>query len=393
MPDTKQPDRWLTAEEATGRLGVSRQTLYTYVSRSRIGTVAAPNDPRRTLYDAADIGRLAERKRCGRARSAVAASTIRYGEPILHTAITRIEGDHLEYRGHNAIVLADHATLEDVAALLWQVGSLPSTIADDVWPTIHSTAGRAEDCIAAIARLAMLGPCTEQRDRVIPDALRILDQMAWAAAGLPDTIALPSRQPLHARLAESWGAGPRAADVIRRALVLVADHELNPSTYATRVAASARAPLGACVLAGLATLIGPLQGGATGQVRDFLANPDVASDPANAVAARIACGKRVPGFGQPLYPHGDPRAAALLSHMPPRGQDHRLIEAMRTITGVAPNIDFALIMIERQLSLPRGAAFALMAVGRTVGWIAHTLEQWKNGHLIRPRAQYGTDAT
>jgi len=127
MKDVKHPDRWLTAEEATGRLGVSRQTLYTYVSRSRIGTVAAPSDPRRTLYDAADIARLAKRKSCGRARSAVAASTISYGEPILHTAITRIEGDHLEYRGRNAVVLADHATLEDVAAVLWQVDSLPPT--------------------------------------------------------------------------------------------------------------------------------------------------------------------------------------------------------------------------------------------------------------------------
>jgi citrate synthase len=185
------------------------------------------------------------------------------------------------------------------------VDSLPPTTAADVWPAIHSTAGRAEHCITAIARLAMLGPWTEQTDRVIPDALRILDQMTWAAAGLPDTVALPSRQPLHARLAESWSAGPRAADMIRRALVLVADHELNPSTYATRVAASAHAPLGACVLAGLATLVGPLQGGVTGQVRDFLANPRVVADPANAVAARIACGKRVPGFGQPLYPHGD----------------------------------------------------------------------------------------
>lgn len=389
MKDVKHPDRWLTAEEATGRLGVSRQTLYTYVSRSRIGTVAAPSDPRRTLYDAADIARLAKRKSCGRARSAVAASTISYGEPILHTAITRIEGDHLEYRGRNAVVLADHATLEDVAAVLWQVDSLPpTTAAADAWPTIHSTAGKGEDCIAAIARLAMLGPWTEQTDRVIPDALRILDQMARAAAGQP--MALPSRQPLHARLAESWGAGSRAADMIRRALVLAADHELNPSTYATRVAASAHAPLGACVLAGLATLIGPLQGGATGQVRDFLADPDVVSNPPIAVAARIACGKRVPGFGQPLYPHGDPRAAALLSHMPAQGKDHCLIEAMRTITGVAPNLDFALVVIERQLSLPRGAAFALMAVGRTVGWIAHALEQWKDGHLIRPRAQYGT---
>src|SRR5215472_6752756 len=117
--------RWLTAEEAIASLGVSRQTLYAYVSRSRIGAVAAPDDPRRSLYDAADVRRLAERNRSGRSRRAVAASTISWGEPILASAITRIEGGRLEYRGQDAVALSDTATLEQVAALLWQTDSLP----------------------------------------------------------------------------------------------------------------------------------------------------------------------------------------------------------------------------------------------------------------------------
>jgi citrate synthase len=75
--------RWLTAEQATAALSVSRQTLYAYVSRGRIGVTAAPEEPRRSLYDAADVHRLAERKRSGRSRHAVAASTISWGEPIL----------------------------------------------------------------------------------------------------------------------------------------------------------------------------------------------------------------------------------------------------------------------------------------------------------------------
>ena len=123
--DAAPPARWLTAEEATTSLGVSRQTLYAYVSRSRIGVTAAPDDPRRSLYDAADVRRLAERNRNGRSRRAVAASTISWGEPILVSAITRIEGGRLEYRGQDAIALSATATLEDVAALLWQVEALP----------------------------------------------------------------------------------------------------------------------------------------------------------------------------------------------------------------------------------------------------------------------------
>ena len=71
---------------------------------------------------------------------------------------------------------------------------------------------------------------------------------------------------------------------------------------------------------------------------------------------------------------------------PPRAR--RLIEAMRAMTGIAPNIDCALLVLEQRLRLPTGAAFAIFAVGRTVGWIAHALEQWRDGTLIRPRAMY-----
>jgi citrate synthase len=385
------PARWLTAEEATARLGVSRQTLYAYVSRSRIGAVAAPDDPRRSLYDAADVGRLAERNRRGRSRRAVAASTISWGEPTLASAITRIEGGRAEYRGRDAIALSASATLEEVAALLWQVDALPqlrSGAGQKALPRARVAADVAERCIAAAAEFAMAGRWTGRVQSVLPDAVRILDQIAWAASGSRGSSVRPSPLPLHDRLASAWGVGPKAADLVRRALVLTADHELNVSTYAARVVASTRAPLGACVLAGLAALIGPLHGGMTNEVRALLADPSVAKDPESAIAARLARGERIPGFGHPLYPNGDPRAAALLSRLVPRSHGQRLIEAMQAMTGIAPNIDFALLVLEKRLRLPGGAAFALFAVGRTVGWIAHALEQWSTGTLIRPRAVY-----
>ncbi len=385
------PARWLTAEEATSRLGVSRQTLYAYVSRSRIGAVAAPDDPRRSLYDAADVRRLADRNRRGRSRRAVAASTISWGEPSLASAITRIEAGRVEYRGQDAIALSATATLEEIAALLWQVDALPqlrSGARGKAWPRARASAGVAERCIAAAAELAMAGRWTGRVQSVLPDAVRILDRMAWAASGAPGSAVQPSSLPLHERLASVWGVGPKAADPIRRALVLTADHELNVSTYATRVVASTRAPLGACVLAGLAALIGPRHGGMTNEVRTMLADPSVTADPASAIAIRLARGERIPGFGHPLYPNGDPRAAALLPRLAPRSHGQRLIEAMQAMTGIAPNIDFALLVLEKRLRLPSGAAFALFAVGRTVGWIAHALEQWHDGTLIRPRAVY-----
>jgi citrate synthase len=249
----------------------------------------------------------------------------------------------------------------------------------------------AESCISAAAELVMAGRWTGRVEGVLPDAVRILDRIAWAASGAPGSAVHPSSQPLHERLAAVWDVGPKAADMIRRALVLTADHELNVSTYAARVVASTRAPLGACVLAGLAALIGPLHGGATDEVRALLADPSVMADAESAVAIRLARGERIPAFGHKLYPNGDPRAAALLPRLPARSQGQRLIDAMQVMTGIAPNIDFALLMLEQRLRLPTGAAFALFAVGRTVGWIAHALEQWRDGTLIRPRAVYPGD--
>jgi citrate synthase len=397
IPDVGPPrERWLSAEEAITLLGISRQSLYAYVSRGRIGVVSAPDDPRRSLYDAADVRRLAERNRQGRSRHAVAASTISWGEPILVSAITRIEGGRLEYRGQDAIELAATATLEQVAALLWEVDALPAlhaTRAAKPWPRARAAAGVAERCIAAAADVAMLGRWTGKVQGVLPDAVRILDRIAWAASGAPGASLPPSNLPLHERLASAWGVGPKAADQIRRALVLTADHELNVSTYAARVVASTRAPLGACVLAGLAALVGPLHGGMTNEVRNLLADPSVTADPEGAVAIRLARGERIPAFGHPLYPDGDPRAAALLPRLASHSHGQRLIDAMRSMTGLAPNIDFALLMVEKRLRLPTGAAFAIFAVGRTVGWIAHALEQWRDGTLIRPRAVYPAEAT
>ena len=393
MSEEHRPERWLTAEQAVASLGVSRQTLYAYVSRGRIGATAAPDEPRRSLYDAADVRHLAERNRHGRSRRAVAASTISWGEPIIVSAITRIAGGRLEYRGHDAVALSDTATLEQVAALLWQIDAQPPARSSASWPQARAAAGSAERCVAAMAGLAMAGRWLGRADTVLPDALRILDRVAWAAAGLPGAARRPSSVPLHLRLAAAWKGGAQAAEMIRRALVLVADHELNASTYAARVVASTRAPLGACVLAGLAALSGPLHGGMTNEVRALLSEPGARLDPSMAIANRLARGEAIPGFGHRLYPDGDPRAAKLLAQLASRSYGQSLIDAVRTATGLEPNIDCALLMMEKRLRLPIGAAFAIFAAGRTVGWIAHALEQWREGTLIRPRAVYPASAS
>jgi citrate synthase len=174
---------------------------------------------------------------------------------------------------------------------------------------------------------------------------------------------------------------------VRRALVLLADHELNASTFAVRVAASTGSSLAAASLAGLAALSGPLHGGMAARVEMFVDEAE-RRGPAKAVAERLAQGSAMPGFGHPLYPDGDPRAAALLDafKVPPMLAELR--RETEAATGLPPNIDFALVAMARTLALPADAPFSLFAVGRMAGWHAHAIEQLQTGKLIRPRARY-----
>src|SRR5437764_9664283 len=111
---------WLTAADALALLGTRPQTLYANVSRGRIRGKPDPKNPRRSLYHGDDVRRLAERHR-GRERAAtVAAGTIHWGEPILSSAISTIAAGRPYYRGRDVAQLAQSATLEDVAALLWE---------------------------------------------------------------------------------------------------------------------------------------------------------------------------------------------------------------------------------------------------------------------------------
>ena len=371
----------LTAEQATARLGVSRQTLYTYVSRDLVRALPVPGDPRRSAYDARDVAVLLEKRGRGRARRAVAASTTDWGEPILRTSLTRIADGTFQYRGQDAVALSGRATLEEVAALLWQ---LPMASVPEPADTVSGSVP-FERCLRAVAAEAVSSDWGTEPAHVAASAARLLGVVVRAACG---TAYKPTGRMLHERLAVAWGLDQGKADLVRRALVLCADHELNASAYAARVVASTGASLGACVLAGLSALSGPRHGGMTERVRALAADPAIRSGPARALSERLARGEALPGFGHRLYPEGDPRCHALLSAFLPPPPWPAMIEAAAQIAGELPTVDVALATLETALPLPPGGGLALFAVGRTVGWIAHALEQRMENRLIRPRADY-----
>ncbi|WP_309088497.1 citrate synthase [Phenylobacterium sp.] len=374
---------WIAAEDAQARLGVRPQTLYAYVSRGRVQVRADPKDPRRSLYRAADIAALAERKARSRRISDVAAGAIHWGEPVLASEITTVAGGRLFYRGRDAIRLAETETLEAVARLLR--GGHGAALKRTDRPLPPSGADMRSRAFAVLAARAAVDPPARGRAplALAVEAATLLDVLTDAIAGEVGGGAI------HNRLALAWGQGPggAGADLIRRILVLVADHELNASAFAARVAASTGASLAAAALAGLATLSGPRHGGATAAVRTF-AGEAAQAGPAEAIRRRLEDDRALPGFGHPLYPDGDPRAAALLERFSPPPALAALQQAVQAAAGLPANIDFALVAACEALRLPQDAPFALFSVARCAGWIAHAIEQGQSDALIRPRARY-----
>jgi citrate synthase len=376
---------WLDADQVLERLGIRPQTLYAYVSRGRIEAAAHPQDPRRSLYRASDVAALAQKKARGRRAADVAAEAIAWGEPVLPSAITTVAGGRLWYRGQDAAGLAEHSSLEDVARLLRGGHG-----------TALKSVRRAEPPPAENARGRLFLTLAGRAGREPPARGRAPLALAMEAADLLEAVVDAATGQTgeglaHTRFAAAWGLDAAGADLVRRTLVLLADHELNASTFAARVAASTGASLSAACLAGLSALSGPLHGGMAARVEAFVEEAE-RRDPNHAVSARLARGASMPGFDHPLYPDGDPRAAALLAAFEAPPLLANLRTATETATGLAPNIDFALVSLARTLKLPPDAPFILFATARSAGWAAHAIEQLQTGRLIRPRARYVGEA-
>jgi citrate synthase len=382
--EPKTAMRWLTAEQALKFLGVRSQTLYANVSRGRIRAKPDPADARRSLYNGNDVTRLAERRVGRRPAETVAAQAIGWGDPVLASGISTIADGRLWYRGRDTVALAERATLEEVAGHLWQTASVHLSGRGEAAKAVAAGTpiGRL---LAAVAQRAALDPPSRGRSPAVltAEAEALFHTLLSASVG---TVTGRLELPVHTRLATAWRK-PRAEDILRRTLVLLADHELNASTFAVRVAASTGASLSACLLAGLATLTGPLHGGASRALSSlFETARRVGADA--AVRGWLQRGEPLPAFGHPLYPQGDPRAVALMRHCKLSAMVQAVRIAAEDLTGEPPNVDFALAALADAYSLPRQAPFVMFALSRSVGWIAHALEQTATGQLIRPRARY-----
>jgi len=392
-------DMLVDAGLAARMLGVKVATLYSYASRGRVRAFPSGRH-RRKRYLRADLERLRSRADARLGHEAAAAGALRWGEPVLSSALTEIRPDGPSYRGHRVVDLARTARFESVAELLW-TGTLPLHPTAWARPRPSSLrprrAGQGNPIDALLTGLASARLARHHGPKGEPRA----GEVVWTLVGLVATasgaraahaLAAPD---VASGLQRALGASPRSVALIGPTLVLCADHELNASSFAARVAASTGADLEACILAALATFSGPRHGAESLRVQALVAEAARPERARPALLARLRRGEVLPGFGHPLYPSGDPRGAVLVSLASRQARPSRSLSTLLALVSEAerlklgrPTVDVGLLAVAHALRLPPWAGQVLFCVGRSAGWIAHATEQRSSGELLRPRARY-----
>jgi citrate synthase len=395
-------ERYLGSGQAAEELGVSLATLYAYVSRGMVRSEAVEGKGRARRYRAEDVRRLKERKERRRDPDGVVEGALHWGTPVLESEVTMIDGGGLYYKGRDVLDLAEESTIEEVAALIW---TGDEAMAPALFPPeMSGLSRRIRDVVGSVTGLTpvevfqVLLPVAAAEDPAAYDlrpgavartGARILRLMTDVAAG-------ESAPGLAGTLQRGWSTDdPGAESLLGSALVFCVDHELPVSTFAARCVASSESTPYAVVLAGLAALGGVKHGGEIELVEAFLREVEGAGDARKVISGRLRRGERIPGFGHSLYPEGDPRGAGLLRLTSGAYPESIAVALSDSVAGEMlrlmderPTVDFALATVARTLGLPPGGAVALFALGRTVGWIGHAIEQYRSGSLIRPRARY-----
>jgi citrate synthase len=346
------------------------------------------------------------------------------------SAICYLDGERgvLAYCGYDIHELARHATFEEVCYLLWNRRLPTRTELGDLQAQLSAARGLPEP----VLRLLRMLPPGDGMDtlRTVTSALGHYDPEAAdnsAAANYRKAVRLTAQiSSLVATMGRvNAGGGPiqpdpvlghaanflymltgerpsglatRALDV---ALVLHADHELNASTFAARVAAATLTDIHSTIVAAIGTLKGPLHGGANADVMRLLLDigPDAPTERAEQVVReKLARKEKIPGFGHRVYHTEDPRATHLRQMSRDLGQragqpiwydmSQRIEAVVKAEKKLNANVDFYSATTYHALGIAIELFTPIFAVSRISGWTAHVLEQYSNNRLIRPRAEY-----
>ena len=407
------PD-YLSREEALKALGVKAATLYTYVSRGLIKSIP-DSGSRARRFSRADVERLVARSQAHAGVLARAETAMRWGEPIISTQITEITPEGPRYRGRSVTDLASAGTsFEAVANFLWtgalsdeglRFGPHALAVEPDLIVASLPIAWPPSDVLKLFSILVLAGGLPDRglnefsEGRTVAAAQQIIQILSGACGYLHaphQFIAVIPGEAIATTISRALGAGgdQRKSDLINAALVLCADLELAPGTFAARIAASAGSDLYACVAAGISAHAGVLTGRGSDKAEDLFMDVSRATLKRNLETLKTH-GRKLYGFNHPYFPKGDPRAELLIAWaraiepMPkPAKQALWFLEEAREQCGAYPGMAVGLVVLCMALGLPRRSAVALWSVSRAAGQIAHVLEQRMQGFVMRPRAKY-----
>jgi citrate synthase len=412
MPSGVHSD-YVSSAEALAVLDVKPQTLYSYVSRGMIRRICA--DGKNCLYNREDISRLKARSTARSGHGAVAGGALQWGEPVLVTGITEITAQGPRYREHLALQLAraGHG-YESVAEYLWTPGAIDPSVRWYSDESLLRIAPQVAALAAAYPRIQfrqllteivlLLGIEHSQAHRETQPAFsletaRALVQalcMAFGFVGERNCFVAPRPQEdIAAYILRAYGieAGPAEIRALNAAMVLLADHEFSPATFAARIAASSGVDLHSCIGAALHVHFGSALGLRCDRVERAL--QVAASAGGGKDHASLAHAGPV-GFGHPLYAEGDPRASEILDlALGLSGHAAAARQALQTLQCIddhegAVSLDAALVVLCRALGLRGPVAGGLLAVSRSAGWIAHVIEQYQQDFMIRPRGKFAS---
>jgi citrate synthase len=404
----------LSAKQALEILEIKPQTLYAYVTRGWIRAISQRNT-RAKLYSRDDIERMRMRSLARAGHGPAAASAMHWGEPVMVSSITEITPEGPRYRGRLATELARMSLpFETTADILWTGVSDEATIGwkfDAPPADFHKVANelarrvpgmRFRHLFGVLVQLlaaAQDGNPEATVGATVPAARQLMHVLAGAFAhlrGRPFVVSTSGRsiadtlaRSLRIKLDAEGYAGLNAA------LTLAADHELAPSTFAARIAASTGATLHACVVSGITAFDGALTGFGADQTEDLVDSARTKPELRKRLRILRDEGKRLPGFNHPLYPKGDPRALYLIDAV--RGMKRAAPRAQMLLEFINeaeqdfqayPSLPVGLVALQLAMDLPPRTAGALFLLGRIAGWIAHVQEQRLAGVLLRPRAKY-----